>query len=149
MRPIQKAAVILGGGYLAVGVIGFAVTGFSGLLDHQGSMLIVFHVNPFHNIVHIGIGALLLLAARMPDEGPLRGAPEGAFLGIGSFYTLAAVLGYFGVIQLLAVPPGVTPVTLLHLGTGLAALVITFTLGDWDMGTRTKNQSPTRSSVRV
>lgn len=57
--PHQWLALILGIVYLAIGVIGFFVTGFDGFTEHNHDQsLLGFTINPLHNIVHIVIGLL-------------------------------------------------------------------------------------------
>lgn len=58
----QTVAVAFGAVYILVGVIGFAVTNEVGFAAREGRDLLgIFEVNPLHNIVHLAIGALLLL----------------------------------------------------------------------------------------
>jgi hypothetical protein len=83
----QLAAIVLGAAYAVGGVIGFAVTGFSGVTSSVGSKFLFLTLNPFHDFVHLGIGALLLLA------GLKWGAAqtEGVLLGVGGIYVIAAI----------------------------------------------------------
>lgn len=127
MRPLQKAALAFGVGYFALGVVGFAVTGFTGLLDSAGSPLLVFHLNPFHNIIHLAVGGLWVLGARLRDPG----ATEGVFFGIGIFYVAAALLGAMGVLEIIAVQGPLDPINFVHLATGLAAITLSFVVGSW------------------
>lgn len=127
MRTIQQLAVVLGATYLLIGVAGFAWTGFSGWLDAEGPTMILFDINPFHNLVHILVGAMWLVAARVQR----RGAAAGTFLGIGGAYLAAAILGFMGALPILAIDAGLAPDNLLHLLTGLAAVGIAAVLGDW------------------
>jgi hypothetical protein len=127
MRLIQKAALVFGGAYLAVGVIGFVVTGFTGWIEATGDQLLTFAINPFHNLIHIVIGGLWLLAARLPQ----RGAAAGVFLGIGSIYTGAAVLGFLGALPILGISETLAPVNFLHIVTGVAAIAISVVFGEW------------------
>ncbi len=55
----QLLALVFGIVYLLVGIAGFFVTGFSGFAMHDhGQTLLIFAVNPLHNIVHLVIGLL-------------------------------------------------------------------------------------------
>jgi hypothetical protein len=82
-----------------------------------------------HNIVHLGVGALWLLAAFVLT----RPAAEGANLAIGGFYVLAAVLGYLGFLDLLAISSGFgDPDFYLHLITGVVSLLFAGVLGSSD-----------------
>lgn len=56
-------AAVVGAVFLAVGIAGFAVTGFDGFASSHGESLLGFHVNPLHNLVHIAIGVAGLAMA--------------------------------------------------------------------------------------
>ena len=87
----QTVAGALGLVYLAVGLIGFAVTSGVDFFAREGDELFgVFEINPAHNIVHLLIGAALLGAAM---KGPW--AARGMNLAIGGTYLLVGVLGLF------------------------------------------------------
>lgn len=59
----EIVTAVLGAVYLVVGVAGFFVTGGLGVAQTQGSTLLsLFEVNPLHNVVHLGIGAALVLS---------------------------------------------------------------------------------------
>jgi hypothetical protein len=85
----QGLGPIFGLFYVAIGIIGFTVTGFDGLTQNTGDKLLGFHVNPFHNIVHIGIGLFLLIMTTRFSTA----VAEGAVLGVGIFYIAAFVIG--------------------------------------------------------
>lgn len=87
--PNRLLAAVFGVVYLLVGLLGFAVTGFSNFAGTEGDTLIVFDVNPLHNIVHLGIGALLLAASRTVSSA------RAANTGVGAVYLLVGVLGLF------------------------------------------------------
>lgn len=127
MHLIQKAAIVLGGTYFAIGLAGFVVTGFSGWLEASGDQLIIFAINPFHNVVHLAVGALWVMGALLPQ----RGAAAGVFLGIGSVYLAASVLGFLGALPILGIESSLAPVNFLHLATAVVAIVIAVTMGDW------------------
>ena len=62
--PNRLLGTIVGAAYLLVGILGFTVTGGVGFLAPQGGLLFgLLEVNALHNIVHILIGAALLLAS--------------------------------------------------------------------------------------
>jgi hypothetical protein len=116
----QKFSLLFGTVYTAVGVVGFFVTGFGNvteMTDHK--FLGIFMLNPYHNVVHIGIGALWLLGA-LALSAP---ATEGLNVAIGGVYLLATVLGWFGYLTLLSIPSGPDPDQFLHLVTGVATLL--------------------------
>jgi hypothetical protein len=53
----QMLALAFGVVYLLVGIVGFFITGFDAFADNtQDEMILVFMINPLHNIVHIVIG---------------------------------------------------------------------------------------------
>ncbi len=81
---------VLGAVYLLVGLLGFAVTSGVGFAATDGRSLLGFEVNPLHNIVHLGVGAALVLAAR---QG-LR-ASRAVNTAVGAVYLLVGVLGLF------------------------------------------------------
>jgi len=111
-------------------VIGFFSTGFNSFTEPTGEKLLgIFAITPMHNIVHLGVGALWLLAAFVLT----RPAAEGANLAIGGFYVLAAVLGYLGFLDLLAISSGFgDPDFYLHLITGVVSLLFAGVLGSSD-----------------
>ncbi|MGY1720227.1 MULTISPECIES: DUF4383 domain-containing protein [unclassified Blastococcus] len=88
----QMLALAIGAIYLLVGIIGFFVTGFDDFFAHDTNETILgFEVNPFHNIVHIVIGAAGLALFRT-----LSGARTyGWLLAIG--YGAAFIYGLFAV----------------------------------------------------
>lgn len=116
----QKFALIAGLVYVTIGVVGFFVTGFDNLVTTSDSMLLgIFHLNPFHNIVHLAIGGLWLFGALVLSAP----ATEGLNVAIGGFYLLAAVLGYLGYLSLVNVGPALDADNFLHLFSGLITLV--------------------------
>ena len=90
----QLLSLVIGAVYLLVGVVGFFITGFDNFFGHDTNETIIgFEINPFHNIVHILIGAAGLLLART-----LAGARTyGWLLAVG--YGAAFVYGLFAVGQ--------------------------------------------------
>jgi hypothetical protein len=85
-----RVGLAFGAFYVALGIVGFFVTGFSGFTQQSGDSLLGVGLNPFHNIVHIGIGLLLLIMSR---QGKSAAAAEGAVMGVGLFYVVAFVIG--------------------------------------------------------
>lgn len=65
--PTRGIAAALGAAYLAVGLIGFALTGFDDPTTAQGHALLILHVNPLHNVVHAATGGLLLAGGAAPN----------------------------------------------------------------------------------
>jgi hypothetical protein len=88
--PNRLVAAVFGVVYLLVGLLGFAVTGFSNFAGtNTGDNLIVFEVNPLHNIVHLAIGALLLVSSKSVA------AAKGSNTAVGAVYLLVGILGLF------------------------------------------------------
>ena len=88
--PNRLLAAVFGVVYLLIGLVGFAVTGFSNVAStNTGDNLIVFEINPLHNVVHLAIGVLLLAASRTVATA------KGANTLVGAVYLLVGVLGLF------------------------------------------------------
>lgn len=114
-------ALVIGLGYVAAGVIGFAVTGFTGgfVSNTNETFLGFFDLNIFHNIVHLAIGAGLIIASRMSDVT----ITQGVLIGVGLFYILAAVLGFLNYLQLISINTSLSFDNFFHLASGGAALI--------------------------
>ena len=52
----QTLSLVFGIVYLLVGIVGFFVTGFDDFASPSDKTLLIFDINPLHNIVHIVIG---------------------------------------------------------------------------------------------
>ena len=76
--------------YLLVGLIGFGLTGFSDFAASDGHVLVVFEVNPLHNIVHLLIGGALFFAARAGEAVSRK-----VVALIAAAYAAVGVLGLF------------------------------------------------------
>jgi hypothetical protein len=76
--------------YLLVGLVGFAITSGVGFAHDHGKDLIIFELNPLHNVVHIAIGLLLGLAAY---KGTAAAAAANSL--VGGVYLLVGVFGLF------------------------------------------------------
>ena len=88
--PNRTLGTVFGVVYLLVGLAGFAVTGGVGFASTEGNPLIVFEVNPLHNVVHLAIGAALLIAARRSVT-----AARTMNVTVGAVYLLVGILGLF------------------------------------------------------
>lgn len=88
--PNRLVATVFGAVYLLVGLVGFAVTSGVGFFATEGANLIIFEVNPLHNIIHLAIGAALLYAG-------LKNVQTARTLnaGVGAVYLLVGILGLF------------------------------------------------------
>jgi hypothetical protein len=115
--PAQTFALAFGIVYLLVGILGFAATGFGGFFASDfNDVLIVFPVNPAHNIVHILIGAAWLGGSRT------HASARGINTVIGGAYLLVFLLGLIGALKWLAIDGGINADQLLHLVSGAVSV---------------------------
>jgi hypothetical protein len=85
---VKAAAILFGIVFLVVGILGF-VPACTTDMDGMPMLLGIFHVNKFHNCVHLASGAVFLLCG-LAGAGPSR-----MFFKIfGLVYALVAVLGF-------------------------------------------------------
>lgn len=117
----QLGALVIGGAYLGGGLVGLLFTGFNGFVNSNGTQLFgLFSINPFHNIVHIGVGIILILAATQASA-----ITEGALLGVGSIYVVATITGFiYAHIPVIALITTSDPDNYLHLVTGATAISV-------------------------
>ena len=116
----QKYAFLAGLVYVGIGVVGFLFTGFNNFTEPTDEALFgIFHLTPLHNVVHLGVGALWLLAALALTNV----AAEGVNFAIAGFYVLAAVLGFLGYLELLGIHAGLDADNFLHAVTGVVTLL--------------------------
>lgn len=115
----QKFGGVFGAIYVVVGIAGFFITSGVGFTATEGRPLIVFEVNPLHNIIHLAIGALLL-------GGAAAGAATSRLINVlvGVLYLLVGVAGFF----LLDTPANIIALNIadnfLHIGTAVIALAL-------------------------
>lgn len=115
--PAQVFALTFGVVYLLVGLVGFAVTGFDEFAGKTyDEELIIFALNPLHNLVHIAIGALWLYSAK--DFATAKSVNT----IIGVVYLAVFVLGLLGVLKFLAIEDAAAPDNYLHLASGALSL---------------------------
>ncbi|WP_026554012.1 DUF4383 domain-containing protein [Arthrobacter sp. 35W] len=88
--PNKLLATIFGAVYLLVGVLGFVVTSGIGFFATEGANLIIFAVNPLHNIIHLLIGAALLSAGLKSTA-----AAKAVNTTVGGVYLLVGIVGLF------------------------------------------------------
>ena len=88
--PNRLIATVFGAVYLLVGLAGFAVTTGIGFFSAQGANLIIFEVNPLHNVIHVAIGAALLYAGLKNVQ-----LARTVNAGVGAVYLLVGILGLF------------------------------------------------------
>ena len=115
----QRFGYVFGAVYMVVGVVGFAVTSGVGFTANPGKNLILFGLNPLHNIVHILVGALFVL-------GAAGGAKASSALNvlIGAVYLIIGILGFFILHNSLNIIAINMPDNFLHLATAVLALGI-------------------------
>ena len=88
---VQTVVPIIGAFYVLIGIVGFFVTGFTNFVQNTDDKLLGFSVNPFHNLVHLAIGAFLIIMALNKNKA----VGEGATMGVGLFYIVAFVIGVY------------------------------------------------------
>ena len=118
----QTLALAFGVVYLLVGIVGFFITGFDGFAsnrtDGNEDMLLVFMINPLHNVVHIVIGLAGIALSRT-----LAGARTyGWLLAVG--YGAAFLYGLFATDKAWDFLSLNWADNFLHLATALVGLVI-------------------------
>ena len=115
--PAQIFALTFGVVYLLIGIVGFAVTGFNDFASEiYGEKLLIFPLNPLHNLVHIAIGGLWLYGSKdFPTAKSVNTI-------VGVAYLLTAVLGFAGVLTFLAIEDASSADNWLHLASGALAL---------------------------
>jgi hypothetical protein len=121
----QTLAMVFGAVYLAIGIIGYFITGFGDFFGNDNTVppthmdtLLGFMINPMHNLVHIVIGLAGLALART-----LAGARTyGWLLTVG--YGAAFVYGLFAVNESWDFLNLNWADNILHLATAVVGLVI-------------------------
>lgn len=117
LSPAQVVALTFGCVYLMVGLVGFAVTGF----DQWASAvftekLLVFPLNPLHNIVHIALGLIWMMSSsRLATAKQVN-------LVLGVVLIVVALAGFAGVLEFLAIEDKFAADNLLHVVTGLVSV---------------------------
>jgi hypothetical protein len=115
--PAQLFALVFGAVYVLIGVAGFFVTGFDDFAaKNYSEELLLFPVNPLHNIVHLVVGALWLGAAAKHE------AAKSINMLIGVVYAVVAILGFAGALKFLAIEDAGSADNFLHLATALLAI---------------------------
>ena len=115
--PAQTFALVFGVVYLLIGLVGFAVTGFDEFAGQTyNEKLIIFPLNPLHNIVHIAVGALWLASSSKHSSA------KSTNMLIGIVYGLVTILGFAGVLKFLAIEGAGSADNFLHLASSLLAL---------------------------
>ena len=115
--PAQLYALLFGAVLLLVGIVGFAAdSSFGSGSDVDGSNLIAFEVNGWHNLVHIASGLAGLALARS-----VAGARAFA-LGFGAVYGLVTLWGFIDGDTVLWLVPVNTADNFLHLALAVLGI---------------------------
>jgi hypothetical protein len=114
--PAQRFAGAFGVVYLLVGLAGFALTGVSDFAGHHHHTLLIFAVNPLHNVIHVVLAVVWLAAA------PRHRTARVANLALGVVLGLVTVLGFVGVTDMLGMSGFADPDNFLHLATATLSL---------------------------
>lgn len=115
--PNRLIATVFGAVYLLVGLLGFVVTSGIGFFSTEGADLIIFEVNPLHNVIHLAIGAALLSAGLKNVQ-----LAKSVNTTVGAVYLLVGIVGLF----LLSSPLNIIalngPDNVLHLASAVLLL---------------------------
>ncbi len=103
--------------YALVGLAGFAVTGGLPFAGTEGNRLLLFAVNPLHNIVHLAVGGLLIGGAVAGQAWSRR-----VNFTVGAVYLLVGIIGLFMVGTELNILSLNHPDNVLHFATALVAI---------------------------
>jgi hypothetical protein len=114
--PAQRFAAVFGLVYLVVAVAGFVLTGVTDFSEHNHATLVIFAVNPLHNLIHLVLAVGWLAAA------PWHRAARLANLAIGVVLGLVTVLGFVGGLGMLGMDGLADPDNFLHLATATLSL---------------------------
>lgn len=118
-----RVGVAFGAFYVALGIVGFFITGFGGALTGEhGDDILGVSINQFHNLVHIGIGLLLLVMSLQKNDA----AAEGTVMGVGLFYVVAFVIGVINSdnLTIIGMRGADDPANFFHLISGGTLLVV-------------------------
>jgi Domain of unknown function (DUF4383) len=85
----RRFAQVFGAIYVLIGIVGFFITGFSDFAGSEGRTLILFDINPLHNVVHLVVGIAFLAASRV--EATARTIST----LVGAVYLAVGLLGLF------------------------------------------------------
>ena len=116
---------VFGAVYLLVGLLGFTVSGghdFAGM--DGGKLLGLFMVNPLHNVAHLLIGALLVLAATRGEAVSSR-----VNTVVGGVYLLLGLVGLFILNEDVNILALNTPDNILHFGSAAILLSVGLSAG--------------------
>jgi hypothetical protein len=86
----QTLSLVFGIVYLLVGIVGFFVTGFDDFASPSDKTLLIFDINPLHNIVHILIGIAGIALAKTLASARTYGWLLAVVYGAAFIYGLIA-----------------------------------------------------------
>jgi hypothetical protein len=112
----QRFAAGFGLIYLLVGAAGFAVTGFHDFAGMHHDTLLIFAINPLHNVIHVVLGLAWLGAA------PHHRYARLVNIGVGVVLGLVTVLGFVNGMGMLGMSGLADPDNFLHLATATLSL---------------------------
>lgn len=116
---------VFGAVYALIGAVGFAVTDGLPFAGTEGNRLLLFAVNPLHNVVHLAVGGLLLGGAIAGTRWARR-----VNATVGGVYLLVGVLGLFLVGTGMNILSLNHPDNALHFATALLAIAVATTKGE-------------------
>jgi hypothetical protein len=114
--PAQRFAAVFGVVYLLVAVAGFSITGVHDFAGEHHHTLLIFAVNPLHNVIHLVLAVGWLAAA------PRHRTARPANLVLGVVLGLVTVLGFVGGMGMLGMSGLADPDNFLHLATATLSL---------------------------
>lgn len=119
MRFARQLALTFGVVYLVVGVLGFIPALSAGTAPAGGANLLgIFPINWLHNLVHLGIGAALVLAATGTRQATLTARV------VGIVYLAVGLLGFVSPDMFGLMPIGDADIALHLVSGGLLLFVI-------------------------
>ncbi|MEX1178725.1 MAG: DUF4383 domain-containing protein [Nitriliruptor sp.] len=86
--PAVRFARVAGVVYCAAGIIGFGLTGFTGMMNTTGELLFGFEVNGLQNLLHVVVGVALVAASGSSPE-----AARVLTMLTAAAFTVAGLLG--------------------------------------------------------
>ncbi|HEY8200841.1 MAG TPA: DUF4383 domain-containing protein [Actinomycetota bacterium] len=119
MSNNQRFGYLFGAVYILVGLVGFLVTPHVSFAATEGKNLLLFGVNPLHNLIHIAVGGLFV-----------AGAAAGAAWSwkvntlIGGVYLAVGAIGLFAIGSSLNILALNQPDNALHIATAILGLAI-------------------------
>ena len=89
--PNRVIGLVLGAVFVVIGLVGFTATTGVDLIATDGGLLIgLFEVNPLHNLLHVAVGAGLVLAALIGNR-----ASAYANSAVGALFLVLGLAGLF------------------------------------------------------